>query len=124
VLLWSGFKHSNLCFEGKMRRLWILALFLVGCGGQPATTPPLSFQPITLPAGEIGVIYTAQLSTTGGVAPYSYSIVSGSLPQNLSLTTGGEITGTPVQAGEFNFTVEVQDSEGEMADTQIRGGIK
>ena len=52
------------------------------------------------------------LAATGGITPYSWSIVSGSLPTGLSLDSGtGEISGTPTAYGTSNFTVEVTDSQ-------------
>lgn len=47
----------------------------------------------------------------GAGAPYSYSIVSGSLPTGLSLNgSTGEITGTPTAQGAVSFVAQVQDS--------------
>jgi hypothetical protein len=47
----------------------------------------------------------------GAGAPYSYSIISGSLPSGLSLNgTTGAITGTPTAQGVVSFVAEVQDS--------------
>lgn len=47
----------------------------------------------------------------GAGAPYSYSIISGSLPAGLSLNgSTGAITGTPTAQGVVSFVAEVQDS--------------
>jgi hypothetical protein len=46
---------------------------------------------------------------SGGTTPYSWSILSGSLPTGLSLSSGS-ISGTPTAAGAFSFTVKVADS--------------
>jgi hypothetical protein len=48
----------------------------------------------SLPVGTIGKAYSASISATGGAAPYTFSIISGTLPAGLSLT-GSTITGTP-----------------------------
>ncbi|MHC4714723.1 MAG: Ig domain-containing protein, partial [Planctomycetota bacterium] len=57
------------------------------------------------------VAYSETLAATGGVTPYSWSIVSGSLPTGLSLNSGtGEISGTPTTGGTSNFTVRATDS--------------
>jgi Putative Ig domain/Right handed beta helix region len=54
---------------------------------------------------------TNTLSVQGGTAPYTWSVASGTLPPGLSLTpSDGAITGTPTQAGTFDFTVTVVDS--------------
>jgi len=67
---------------------------------------------------QVGVPYSSALVATGGVPPYTFSIISGSLPPGLSLNTStGAITGTPTQAGTFNFTAQVVDSTGSKAGT-------
>jgi hypothetical protein len=59
----------------------------------------------------MGSAYNATLSATGGTPPYSWSLVSGSvLPDGLSLSTNGTISGTPTTAGATNFSVQVADS--------------
>ncbi|WP_279363913.1 putative Ig domain-containing protein [Xanthomonas sacchari] len=74
----------------------------------PTLTPG---QP-TLPAGTAGAAYNQTLSTSGGTAPYSYSVVSGALPTGLSLTTAGVLSGTPSAAGSFAFSIKVSDANG------------
>ncbi len=68
------------------------------------------------PSGTVGVAYTTALSATGGVAPYTWSILSGSLPTGLILNpTSGVITGTPTTQGSSTFTAQAQDSTGAKA---------
>ncbi|WNH47040.1 putative Ig domain-containing protein [Xanthomonas hawaiiensis] len=74
----------------------------------PTLTPG---QP-TLPAGTAGTAYNQTLSTSGGTAPYSYSVVSGALPTGLSLTSAGVLSGTPGAAGSFAFSIKVSDANG------------
>ena len=62
-----------------------------------------------LPPGTPGVGYSLTLSASGGTAPYSWSLASGSLPAGLSLT-GATIAGTPTGMGTSSFTVQVTDS--------------
>jgi len=50
------------------------------------------------------------LAAVGGTAPYSWSILSGTLPSALTLSTGGQISGTPTILGTSTFTVQVTDS--------------
>jgi hypothetical protein len=51
------------------------------------------------------------LVAQGGVAPYAFSIPTGSLPAGLSLdSTTGNITGTPTTYGHNEFVAEGQDS--------------
>jgi hypothetical protein len=66
--------------------------------------------PSTLPAGAVGNTYAQALSASGGVPPYSWSLVSGTLPSGVSLSSMGAITGTPVGAGTLTFTARVTDA--------------
>ena len=73
---------------------------------------------LTLPAAplasaEEGAAYTASLTAANGTAPYTYSVVQGSLPAGLSLSSVGVITGTPTTAGTSAFSVGVTDAGGQ-----------
>lgn len=63
-----------------------------------------------LPAGTVQASYTANLSAEGGTAPYTWSVVSGDLPSGLKLNSSGAIAGTPAEAGQTSFVVQVTDS--------------
>lgn len=74
--------------------------------------PPLS---ITSSGALLGatenVAYTTTITSSGGVPPFTWSRISGSLPPGLNLsTTSGQITGTPTAAGVFTFTPQIVDS--------------
>jgi plastocyanin len=64
----------------------------------------------SLPAGTVGTAYSARLKAAGGQTPLTWSLVSGTLPAGLHLSSGGLISGTPTTAGTSNFTVQVTDS--------------
>src|SRR5207245_405023 len=71
----------------------------------------LSITTTSLPQATTSVAYSTTLQATGGAAPYTWSVSSGSLPTGLSLsTTAGTIFGTPTQSGTFSFTAQVMDS--------------
>src|SRR5208282_3728026 len=48
-----------------------------------ATIPPLQITSTSLPAAETFPAYNAPVSASGGTAPYTWSIQSGSLPDGL-----------------------------------------
>lgn len=76
----------------------------------------LTIQSAPLGAGVVGTAYTATLDATGGTAPYTWSIPSGSLPAGLTLdTTTGSIVGVPTTQGSYGFTAQVQDAAGNLA---------
>lgn len=81
------------------------------------SVPLLSMtSPVTLPNAKAGTSYSANLATlsglTGGVPPYKFSLSSGTLPTGLSLSSNGNVLGTPSGAGSFNFGFTVKDSSG------------
>jgi hypothetical protein len=76
-----------------------------------AVQPPLTITTTSLPAGTVGNPYPPQtLSTSGGTLPISWSVVAGALPQGLSLSSTGTISGTPTLSGRSTFTVRAVDS--------------
>jgi subtilisin family serine protease len=79
--------------------------------------PPsaLSITTASLPQGRVGRAYSATLAASGGTPPYSWSRTTGSLPNGLTLSAGGTISGTPSRRGTFTFTLRVTDSLGAMA---------
>lgn len=78
----------------------------------------LTITPTSLPAGNVAIFYDSQLMVTGGLAPYTWTIASGTLPPGLTLTPStGVISGTPTTVGTSMFTVQVADSESTPATT-------
>ncbi len=74
----------------------------------------------SLPSAVVGDVYFVQLTAVGGILPYTWSVISGSLPDGLTLTSDGIISGTPTTEGESDFTVQVLDSNGQMMLMRIR----
>ena len=58
------------------------------------------------------------LAFTPSVNPYTWSLVAGSLPPNLTLSPSGLIAGTPQagSAGPYPLTIRVTDGSGGTAD--------
>lgn len=77
-----------------------------------ASCPPLLLTTASLPGGVVGQNYSAQLTASGGVAPLSWQMTEGSppLPEGLTLSPGGLISGTPRSYGISTFVVAVGDS--------------
>jgi vibriolysin len=67
---------------------------------------PYTFAAISAP-------FSQTFSATGGASPYTWSIVSGTLPTGLSLNVStGEVSGTPTAVGAYQFRLQVMDSLG------------
>ena len=87
---------------------------LIGCGGSSNSSSPgiLQVETQTLPGGVVNSAYSATLTATGGVPPYTWSISSGSLPAGVTLnSSAGSISGTPTAKGTSSFTAMVSDSQ-------------
>jgi Ca2+-binding RTX toxin-like protein len=74
-----------------------------------------SITPTSLGGATSGRSYSKTLSVTGGNSPFSnWRISSGSLPSGLGISgSTGVISGTTSSTGTFNFTVSVDDTDGD-----------
>lgn len=65
----------------------------------------------TLPAGQVGTPLTVNFTATScAVTPYSWQVVSGTLPPGTALVEAtGVLSGTPTTSGTYNFTIKFQD---------------
>ena len=74
---------------------------------------PLVITTTSLPNARRNKNYSRTLTATGGLAPYTWSVVSGSLPPGLTLNAAtGVISGKATTLGTYAFTVQVRDSQG------------
>jgi hypothetical protein len=63
-----------------------------------------------LPEATAGSAYSLVFGLSGGASPFTWSLLSGSLPPGLTLSSGGILSGTPAAQGAYQFTVKVTDS--------------
>lgn len=68
--------------------------------------------PAAPPAAGVGSPYHYALQAGGGVPPYTWSLVQGSLPGGLTLSPAGVLAGTPAATGSFPLQVAVRDASG------------
>ena len=79
---------------------------------------PVSVSTSSLPDAQVGVDYWVRLEVFGDSTTYTWSIISGSLPDGLNLNeTIGYIDGTPTTAGTYDFTIQVDDGLGKATQT-------
>ncbi len=74
------------------------------------TAPDLSAQ--------LNIAYGVTLAASGGNAGdgYVWELVDGELPPGVSLSSGGRLSGSPRMLGSFEFTVQVTDDAGSVAE--------
>src|SRR2546426_3128631 len=96
-----------------------IAAFSLSVAATVPAPSPVKITTVGLPGGQVGTLYQTQLTATGGKQPYPWTLASGALPGGLSLAANGLISGTPMVAGGFPFTVSAQDSSTPAASTDI-----
>ena len=82
---------------------------------EKASEPNPFLSGVAVNAGKAGVVFNSPpMTVSGGVAPYSFSVSSGTLPAGLTLNAStGALAGTPTNAG--SFTIEARDANGDVA---------
>jgi hypothetical protein len=100
-----------------------------GTVGQPYKVPPFEqaaggasmyITAVQLGSGITGTAYSETIHANGGFPPYTYTILTGSLPPGLNLNpTTGIISGTPTSAGTYPFTIQATDSASNSASNSF-----
>lgn len=77
----------------------------------------LTITTTSLPSGTLGVPYNSFVNAAGAPVPFTWSVISGSLPAGLTFLTtstssSAQISGTPTLLGTSKFGVQVTDSSG------------
>lgn len=63
----------------------------------------------SIPAGDRLISYNQTLTAAGGTPSYTWTLTSGGLPDGLSLSSNGILSGIPTTIGLYNFTVTLKD---------------
>lgn len=69
-------------------------------------------QNAALPNGKVGTEYSQTLTASGSAQNMKWAVSNGTLPNGLSLSEGGLLSGTPTSAGSFTFTLYVSNNAG------------
>ena len=100
---------TRYCFNVQAENIWgVSDSTSTQCG---RTNQVLTITTSSVPAGQVGSAYSQTLAASGGIPPYAWAVISGSLPNGLTLNSSGVLSGTPSAAGSFHFTVQVRDSQ-------------
>lgn len=94
----------------------------------PTATPlPLAISLGAQPVALTGSASSFKVYAEGGLPPYSFSVLSGSLATGYGLTTNniseGVVSGTPSAAGSFNAVIRVTDAAGATADVSVSTAV-
>lgn len=81
-------------------------------GNRYGETTLIDLAPAALPDAIHGTDYSQALAASGGAAPYSFALTSGALPNGLSLSPEGALSGRPQGVGVSSFTIGVTDGNG------------
>lgn len=105
----------------KLFPLFLLALTPFFAAAQDTATKsltltvnaaPIVISPATLPQGMVGLAFSTTVTASGGLAPYTFTVSTGTLPAGLTLSAStGVISGTPTASGPSTITIKVADSE-------------
>nr|MCZ9319237.1 InlB B-repeat-containing protein [Methanocorpusculum sp.] len=82
-----------------------------------STLPP-KITTTGLPEGITDTKYEEVTLKATGTTPITWSIASGNLPNGLTLSPDGIISGTPTKAGTFTFTVQAANADPAGTDTK------
>lgn len=85
-------------------------ILLIGTPGRVNDSNPI-ISSTGLDVGIVGLQYEYKIEVVGPAPPFSYEIVSGSLPNGLSVESDGCLRGTITEAGDFTFNLRVLDSQ-------------
>ena len=72
----------------------------------------ITIAPSTLPVANQDLAYSQAITASGGTEPYGYAVTSGALPPGLTLSSDGQLAGTPTTNGTFSFTATATDAIG------------
>jgi Putative Ig domain len=82
--------------------------------------PPLALGPQTLRGARANMPWSEQLVAFGGSGSYTFTLAGGTLPQGITLSADGVLSGTPdAPAGRYPFTFAVTDSAGRTGSLEV-----
>ena len=80
----------------------------------PVAADPLTVAPTALGSATVGASYAASVATArGGTAPYTFTATG--LPDGITLSASGALSGVPTTAGTYSVAVTATDSLGATA---------
>ena len=81
-----------------------------------APAAPLATDELAPASTVEGQPFVGDVNASGGIGPYTWSMLSGSLPAGIALDASGELTGVPTVSGTFTFDAQVTDAASPIPD--------
>ncbi|MGO9084203.1 MAG: putative Ig domain-containing protein [Candidatus Sulfotelmatobacter sp.] len=97
-----------------------LFLFLLIIIASPCMASYVAITTTSLPNGTVDTPYSAIINASGGCTPYTWALVSGTLPAGVTKATGTgttslDLSGTPASAATYSFTISVTGCGGHVS---------
>lgn len=90
--------------------VYVFTGFAGGNGGGGGGCPTITLSPTSLPDAMVGALYKQIITASGGTAPRTFAVSTGTLPNGLTLSSTGTLTGTPSVMGVSGFTITATDA--------------
>ena len=72
----------------------------------------IELSPSDLPSGSVGQPYYQVISASGGSEPYTFTLIESGLPDGLTLSEDGILSGTPTVTGAYFVEIQAEDAGG------------
>jgi hypothetical protein len=110
--------HLNRKAAGRLARNARKHLVIGGSGS--SSTTPINITTVALPNVVYGASYTVQMAASGGTAPYTWSVLAGSFPAGISMSSAGLISGSSTAAaGSYSVTLRCSDTSSQSTTKQF-----
>src|ERR1700686_569083 len=90
---------------------WLLFAATLVCAQQAQVPDSLAVSTKTLPKASLWEPNVANLQASGGIEPYHWHVIAGSLPRAFVLNESGVLRGVLDELGQFEITASVTDNE-------------
>lgn len=77
----------------------------------------------SIPDGPLGSTGSGSFSNSHGIAPFTYSVLSGALPTGMVLDADGSYTYTYTEGGDFSAVIKCVDANGNIATLSVSATV-